>query len=235
MTNEFVPEPEMDQATSDLWQKGIDDFLKKDGIFKPEKKRIPRRVEVGVNLTDLGNARRFISEHGRDIRYCYPWGKWLLWNGRHWHEDTLGEIYRRGKDVIRLILKEASNETDDKRRRELEFFSLRCESQSKLWAMIKLAESETPILPEEFNRDPWLLNLQNGTLNLSTGTLKAHDRDDLISKKSPVEYDPEATCPGWLEHLNKIMAGSQEKIGFLKRFYGYCLTGITDERVLMLQ
>ncbi len=29
------------------------------------------------HLTDLGNAKRLVAKHGRDARYCYPWGKWL--------------------------------------------------------------------------------------------------------------------------------------------------------------
>src|SRR5215212_6908249 len=29
----------------------------------------------GYNLTDLGNAERFVAQHGENIRYCYLWGK----------------------------------------------------------------------------------------------------------------------------------------------------------------
>ena len=235
MKNEFTPEPEMDAATSDLWQKGLDGFLKRGGYSSGivSKNKTPT-IEVGINLTDLGNAKRLVSEHGKDIRYCYLWGKWVIWNGQYWEKDNSGEIYRKAKDVIRLILQEASNERDDKKRKELEYYSLRCESQSKLSAMIKLAESEVPILPEDFDKDPWLLNVQNGTVYLLDGSLQPHDRVDFISKISPVEFDPRALCPAWFEHLNKIMAGNKNLIGFLQRWFGYCLTGSIDERCMAI-
>jgi len=235
MTTDFLPEPEMDEATSALWQKGVNDFLKKDGLGsqKIERKRAPC-ITVGPNLTDLGNSTRFAGEHGKNVRYCYPWNKWFVWTGQQWNEDNLGQVYRMAKDIIRLILKEASEEQDDKRRIELETFSLRCESQNKLLAMIKLCESELPILPEDFDTDPWLLNARNGTINLLDGTLKPHDRNDLISKICPVKYDPQAKCPAWLEHLNKIMGGNNGLIDFLQRWFGYSLSGSINERCLAI-
>lgn len=224
----------IDEEKSDVWQAGFNDFFEKGGFSSEQEKKKASRIEVGINLTDLGNAKRLVSEHGRDLRYCYPWGKWLIWNGQYWQEDAAGEIYRRAKDVIRLILREASNERDDDRRKGLESHALRCESQNKLQAMIKLAESEVPILPKDFDRDPWLLNVQNGTIYLLDGSLQPHDRDDLISKISPVEFDPEATCPSWTAHLVKLMAGNQNLIGFLRRWFGYCLTGSIDERCMVI-
>jgi putative DNA primase/helicase len=234
MSAEFATEPEMDDATSEMWGSGVNDFLKKGGFSSEQQKRKAPRIEVGINLTDLGNAKRLVSEHGRDIRFCYPWQKWMIWNGQYWQQDTGGEIHRRAKDVIRLILREASEEKDDKRRKELESHALRCESQSKLLAMIKLAESEVPILPEDFDRDPWLLNVQNGTIYLLDGSLQPHDRDDFISKICRAEFDPQATCQSWEAHLHKIMAGNQNLIGFLQRWFGYCLTGSIDERCMVI-
>src|SRR5262245_24548155 len=37
--------------------------------------------------TELANARRFIAAHGDKLRYCPPWGKWLVWDGRRWQID----------------------------------------------------------------------------------------------------------------------------------------------------
>src|SRR5262249_25337843 len=35
----------------------------------------------GEPYTDLGNAKRFISHHGQDLRYVPLWGKWVAWDG----------------------------------------------------------------------------------------------------------------------------------------------------------
>ena len=47
------------------------------------------------------------------------------------------------------------------------------------------------IAPGDFDRDGWLLNCLNGTLDLRSGELRPHDPADLISKLAPVAYDPD--------------------------------------------
>ena len=44
----------------------------------------------GYNLTDLGNARRLVHRHGRNLRYCWLWRKWLVWDGKRWVKDDTG-------------------------------------------------------------------------------------------------------------------------------------------------
>ena len=62
--------------------------------------------------------------------------------------------------------------------------------------------------------------MANGTLDLRTGELRAHNRGDLLTKVAPVAYDPAALCPMWLAFLG-IMAGDKELISFLQRAVGY--------------
>ncbi len=53
------------------------------------------------HFTDLGNAERLVSQYGKDLRFCYPWGKWLIWDGQRWRPDTTGEVIRKAKDTVR--------------------------------------------------------------------------------------------------------------------------------------
>jgi putative DNA primase/helicase len=107
---------------------------------------------------------------------------------------------------------------------------------ASLRAMVDLARSEPGIhvSPDDLDRDPWRLNVLNGTLDLRTGELEPQDPDDLITKLAPVEYDPEAKCVTWLGFLDRIMDGNQDLIDFLQRAAGYSLTGETTERVLFV-
>jgi P4 family phage/plasmid primase-like protien len=188
----------------------------------------------GPHLTDMGNASRFVQLHGHEVRYCFPEKVWYYYDGKRWTQDKIGRLYEMGKDVVIQLLREASEERDQDRRKNLSSHAFKCEAEAKNEAMLKSARSKLPILPIEFDRDPWLFNCQNGTINLRTGILQPHNPDDFITRISSVEYDPEATCPSWLEHLNKIMVGNPDLIGFLQRWSGYCLTGITDERCLAI-
>ena len=192
--------------------------------------------ELGINLTDLGNARRFVAAHGPDLRFCYPWRKWLAWDGARWQIDTYGEVERRAKDTVRLIYMEAAKSSDSGHRKELVKHGFRSEGEARIKAMIDLARSEhgIPIQPEEMDHDPWILNVLNGTINLKTGELRPHSREDKITKIAPIEYRPEALCNFWLEHLARIFSGDEEMLSFLQLGFGYSLTGLTDERAIFI-
>ncbi|HHY33345.1 MAG TPA: hypothetical protein GX515_10125 [Firmicutes bacterium] len=189
-----------------------------------------------LHTTDLGNARRFLIAHGPDLRYCHPFQRWFVWDGRRWKEDLAGEVQARAKDTVRRMYLEAASEEDDRRRKDLAKHALRSEAAQKIRAMVELLKTEPgiPVLPEELDRDPWLLNCQNGTLDLRTGELRPHDPRDLLTRLAPVVYDPNATCPQWCAFLDRIMAGRVDLVTFLQRAVGYSLTGCTDERVCFI-
>jgi len=108
------------------------------------------------------------------------------------------------------------------------------QSRGKIEAAVKLAESEPAVsaLSEDFDGDPWLLSCENGTLDLRTGELRPHARQDLLTRLAPVAYDPAAICPTWDAFLTHIMGGNAEMIGFLQRAVGYSLTGSVQEQCL---
>jgi putative DNA primase/helicase len=177
-----------------------------------------------------------VALHGDDLRYCHPWAKWLAWDGARWRADDTGEVRRRAKDTVQTFYAEAAQEADDNRRRELTKHALRVESNSRIEAMVSLAESEpgVAVSPDQLDSDPWLLNLNNGTLDLRTGKLREHRREDLISKLAPVAFDPQAESPTWDKFLNRIFGGNAELIRYVRRAAGYAMTGVIREHVLHL-
>jgi putative DNA primase/helicase len=191
--------------------------------------------------TDTGNAERLVARHGRDLHYCHPWQKWLAWDGRRWRTDSTAEVRRHAKETTRSIYAEATALTGDgpeaeARRKDLGSWARRTEARERRSAMLELAQSEEgiPVLPEQFDADPWLLNCLNGTLDLRTGTLRSHQQNDLLTKLCPVAYDAEAICPTWLAFLRVITRGNEELIRFLQRFMGYAMTGVVWEHVLLV-
>jgi putative DNA primase/helicase len=68
--------------------------------------------------------------------------------------------------------------------------------------MIEMAKSEPGIIikPGELDTDPFLLSIDNGTIDLRTGELRPHRREDRITKLVPITWDPDAACPAWLVH-----------------------------------
>ncbi|MEK7315386.1 MAG: phage/plasmid primase, P4 family [Candidatus Eisenbacteria bacterium] len=191
--------------------------------------RYPREF----NATDLGNAQRLVTRHGQDLRYCHPLKTWLVWDGKRWKRDQTAEVMRRGKETIRALYTEAALLADTERA-VLVKHALGSEKEDRLRAMVSLATSEPGIvvLPEDLDSDPWLLCVKNGTVDLRTGALRPHSRDDLITKMAPVAYDPDATCPVLDSFLNRMVPDPEER-SFLQRGTGYTLTGDTSEEVLL--
>ena len=208
----------------------------------------PEIASRRFHLTDVGNAKRLVRRHGNYFRYCYLWGKVLVWDGMRWKPDDTGEVYRKAKDTVASIYTEASslaaeasNEEDEAHRAKkaeiaeaLLKWAKQTEARTKIEAMVALAESEPgiPVTPDQLDTNPWLLNVLNGTINLWTGQLRDHRREDLITNLAPVEYDPIATCPTWEAFLCQIMAGNKNLIDFLQRAVGYALTGDVSEQVI---
>ena len=186
------------------------------------------------DLTEAGNARRFAAQHSDKIRYCHGWKKWLLWDGSRWRRDEDGEAMRLAKNTATSIYTDIAQYSDSEVRKNVAKHASKSESDYSLNAMLRLAQTEVGISakPADFNKDPWLLNVQNGTVNLKTGRLEPARKEQLITKLAPVEFSKDARCPEWEKFLSHVMAKNREMIRFLQQAIGYSLTGSVREQKL---
>jgi putative DNA primase/helicase len=185
-----------------------------------------------INPTDLGNARRLVSYVGGQIRYCWPWTKWIVWRASRWKVDDIGSLQAFARDVVVMIGREGlgANGID----KELLKWALKSESRERLAAMIGVAQSEDgiPILPSDLDTNPDLLNVLNGTIDLRTGKIRAHHKGDMITALAPVSFDEMALCPTWLSVIDTVFNQDQELIRFWQQLCGLCLTGNIGEQIL---
>jgi putative DNA primase/helicase len=211
-----------------------DAILKEIEQGKPkEKEQLP--IPVNFMRTDADNGARFAFRHGQTMKY-HKALDWLAWDGRYWKTDETGEVMRRARDTARAIFSEAEYAADDETASNISKWATASLSNSKLQAMISQAESmpEIGVTPDKFNRNLFLLNCANGTLDLKTGSLLKHEPNNLISKISEVSFDPDAECPMWLSFLDRVMSGNADMLAFLQRAVGYSLTGEIGEQCLFL-
>ena len=188
--------------------------------------------------TDAGNAKRLARAFDGDVRYCYAWQAFLEWSSRHWARDPGAGIIARAKAVALALYAEAASEPDAARRAEVAAWARKSESEARLRAMVFLSQSEpgVPVAVDALDADPWVLNLENGALDLreSAVVFRPHRRADLLTKVAPVRYDPDAQCPRWLTFLGRIFEERATLITFVQRALGYSLTGDTGERCFFL-
>jgi putative DNA primase/helicase len=225
----------------DKWDKVHDSSGKTYGEMTLEKalsigttKPTPKPDRSTFNCSDLGNAERLAHHYGDKLCYCHVWKKWLVWDDTKWAEDETGRIKQIAKKTVRKIYTEAKACEDDNKRQAVAKHALFSESKSRIDAMTSLAQSELPVRPDQFDKNRSLLNCKHGTIDLSTGELLPHNKDDFITKIAPVYYNKDATCPQWDKFLDRIMGGNQDLIKFLQRAVGYSLTGHVSEQCLFL-
>ncbi|RJR08449.1 hypothetical protein C4588_05525, partial [Candidatus Parcubacteria bacterium] len=186
--------------------------------------------------SDTWNAERLVEFYGKDIRYCYINKGWFIWDGKRWKPDNTGKIQLLAKETIRNLYHLAGEMTDDTARGNLVKHIRSSENLQRRKAMVTLAGSETgiPIVPEDLDRDKWLFNMENGTIDLKTGKLNPHNRSNYITKLSPVKYLPKAVCPTWKSFLHRIFAGNEDLIDFIRKAIGYSISGSTQEQCIFI-
>jgi putative DNA primase/helicase len=199
------------------------------------------RAGTPYPMTDLGNAERLVAYHGDAVRWDVARKVWRAWDGRRWAVDSALQVQRRASDAVRRIRKEAtaapSNTGTGKDTGAALFaHAVKSESRDRLAAMIEVAKSlpGIAVAAADLDADPWVLNVLNGTLDLRTGTLRPHDRADLITKLAPVEYRPGCRCERLERFLASACGGDPALVAFLQVVAGYTLTGDTSEEKLFL-
>jgi putative DNA primase/helicase len=183
--------------------------------------------------TDLGNAERFVDAHQDRVLWCPARKAFLCWDGKRYSWDERGEVVKLAHATARGIFHEAAEAEGEDEQKAITKWALASQSESRINAMLSQARPYLAVGMDELDRDPWLVNCQNGTLDLRTGRLKAHDPADRITKIVPVPYDPGALSPRFKRFLKEALV-DDALIKFVKRYSGYTLTGITRERLLAI-
>lgn len=186
----------------------------------------------GMKLTDYGNAERLVARYRDQIRHCPQRKLWLTWDGKRWAWDETGEVQRLAKKTTRAIYSEAEHAKDQDQARAIGRHAGASESHFRISAMVALAQTEPgmPLLATGLDCDPWLLNVQNGTLHLRTGELRPHSRADHITKISSASYDAKAKSALWDKFLAQATGGDAELAAYLQRAVGYALQGNVTEK-----
>ena len=186
-------------------------------------------------LTDVGNAERLIELFGHEIRYVSQWG-WLVYDGKRWLLDESRSIVERAKKAVLSIYGEATQVQNDRDRSELLSHAKRSQSLQSIKSMVELAQSDTRVVAsaEDFDREPFLFNVSNGTINLHTGDVHEHTPEDMITKLSNIDYYGRQESDVWGKFIDDITDHDPLLQEYLQRIVGYALTGSMREEVFFV-
>jgi len=181
--------------------------------------------------SDYGNGQRFVDRYSKMVHWVPTWKKWLVWDGSRWELDTGEQVTRLAHSTALHIYDEAKNTEDQDEQKAIAKFAIQSQARVKIEAMLASAAPYLTVQHTELDKDPWLLNVENGTLDLRTGELKSPDPKDLIMKIVPVRFNPDAGAPIFTAFLERILPEESVR-SFMERAVGLALTGITTEHVL---
>jgi putative DNA primase/helicase len=197
-----------------------------------ESRKDDRRLDFITHCTDEGNAQRLVSQHGDNLRWVHELNCWFTFHEGQWNPDNA--LARRwALDVPRkLYLKAGASDLEKNEREELFKFAMRTENERSQRAMLELAKKHLTVHIDQFDRDPWLFNCANGTLNLKTGEFRDHRREDMLTCISPTVWTGQENCDRFTLFLEEVFQGDYEVISYVRRAVGLSLVGQVIERKL---
>lgn len=228
-----------------VWREVTPEPLPEGDVVALETRRArasvdPPKTAPDILATDWGNGQRLVQLFGDRMRYS-PTHGWFIWDGTCWAPDELGRIYVGAAKAARVMLQDAltmdvRTEVDHENRQKAIKWAMGTENRARQEAMVHAATKmpEVAIRIEAMDRDPLLLSVPNGTVELDTGRLREHRLDDYITMQSPVQYNPEARSAALDRYLESVTGGDAELIGYLQRAAGYTLTALTEEEVFFI-
>jgi putative DNA primase/helicase len=205
-------------------------YLLEDDVKKIEKKF--------YSYDDTGNAHRFTDAYGEVVRYSYIRKNWYYYTDKIWVVDQEGKIKTLVDEALVKMKKEpvfvSEEMAEEEAKKNLIKHIKYSRGSNGKTNMLKESQHLLPISPESFDKDKHLLNVQNGYLDLKTGTLHNHDKNKFFTKISSIEYTDKIDCPMWIDFLNQIFNADTELIKYLQRAIGYSLSGSTEEQMMFI-
>jgi putative DNA primase/helicase len=193
-------------------------------VRKASEEVVAKALEREPTITQDGIARIFAERFADRLRYDHGEQAWYEFVGTHWRRDGT----KRAFEFVRQIAREQSEGRDT---RELKEFR----KTAFAAGVERFAQSDPAlaVLPDQWDRDPFLLATPGGIVDLATGAMRPARADDYVTKLTAVAPAPTWDCPLWEMFLAEAAGRDGELVRFLRQWFGYCLTGDVREHALV--
>ena len=182
--------------------------------------------------SDMGRSRVFSLQHKGKILWCAQMKCWLIWNQKQWKSDEVLEIVNMAKDTVSEMIKAAGIEVinatgEDQVKIAKQKFkdTIKGKSEKSIKSMLDLAKSDLPVIASELDQDVFLLNCQNGIVDLKTKKLLPHNPDYKMSKIAKANFLPEKKMNLFGEFLKDITCGDDEMADYFQQVCGMAAIG----------
>ena len=184
-----------------------------------------------ANTKDYGHAKTLEPFFRGRYRWAVHSKTWMHYDGKRWRRIPEERLVKLAADALR---------------REYSKQGARAKSKSEVADMTRLMNESCTVsrvsgaleflkgwpniitTADQWDADPWALNVNTGTVDLHTGELRDHRPEDLLTKLAPVDFDPDATTEKWQAHLDLFLPEKNVQRQ-LQRDLGLALPGVTLE------
>ena len=209
--------------------------------IEPQKRQDSRLEQALKDLnaeryetSDKGFGRLFADVFKDRHRYNPSRKDFMRYDGKRWVDDIEGLGARASAKVLSdaLVRYAVNVDTEGK---YLKAVAALCNIRNRN-NMLQDSKDVYFFSNEQLDVNDYLLNVQNGTLDLSGNepVFLSHSPDMLLSKICNAEYDPAADCREWKKFLLEIMQDDKEKISYLQKIAGLSLTGNTEQETCFI-
>lgn len=188
-------------------------------------------------VTDAKIAELFAGQHADKLVYCHDTKRWYSYRDGRFSDAKASVDVQEGllATVRGLPSVLVGEERRGKKVVTADDVVLKYESASAISSVETIARKLREVSGElaEFDESPTLLNLQNGTLDLSKKPVafREHSPKDRLTKQCNVAYDADAESELWERFLRKILVDpatdkpSDELYDFMQVYLGSFLSG----------
>ncbi len=218
------PEPQHIPLTIDVVPEQIPDAPTIQPAKVARHTAIEKTELLPPEFSELALAKHWSNNEGADWCYTLAWNQWCHWDGTRWNVD-------RTNSVTSLIADEMCRATHWMEAKALSQTAIKSLCAKRNIANVRDLAGCFPKharLPEDWDKNPWLLGTPEGTVDLKTGIMRQPERGDFMTRQTAVSPKP-GPMPHWDKVLDRCTKGDAEMRKYYQRWAGYILTGSCQE------
>ena len=187
---------------------------------------------------DLGNAKRFIAQHNDRLRYCTAFRCWMAWDEKRFLQDDRENVLVKqlAHQTVERLEEEVLRAESDEAKLEAAKHAKISGQSGRIDGMLKQAQgiAGVNVFPQKLDANLWILNTPSGVVNLKTMRLRPHDRTELCTKITGVEFPEEDLPTPMFDKWFETVQPDDEKRDYLLRYTGYGLTGVVYQHLFVI-
>lgn len=243
------PGVSLEQEIADQVQKRAEELLGREVEEKPLDVKF---IKHCLDANERGDGVLFATINRQKFLYntTPKDGEWMVWKGNVWEiDDTRRSFaaveqcaltYQRTADALGLEIEEKGIDQKSHEAWKIDLRDKYYKRVSRLrtvggvgkvltWAPV--VEPSMSCREHDFDKQPWLLPVKNGVIDLRTGALTSGRPEDMLTRAIDIDYDPHADYSTFQAFLDEV-CDNKEVSAFLKRSFGFAITGHSYEQYI---